>query len=208
MRTYPKAAAGIAVTGAALIAAVGLAAAPAFAAVTTATVSGSSSTGALTATATSPTLTDSTTGTKLTCTSAAATATVANGTHTGGPSIQVGTITGATWNTCKLNSITFTVTANTLPWPLSATDPTTSAGNTNTVLTGITANLSGLCTATITGTVTGYYSNSAHSLVLNAGTLTVSGVGGLCLGLINNGDHVVYAASYVVSPTTLALNAS
>ena len=54
--------------------------------------------------------------------------------------------------------------------------------------------------ATITGTPVygGYYSNSTHSLVLNAGTLTVSAVSGLCLGLINNGDHVVYAASYVV----------
>lgn len=208
MRKFSRTAAGGVVTGAAFIAAIGLAASPASAAVSTATVSGSGSGGAITATAASPTLTDSTTGTKLTCTSAAATGVVANGTTTGGPSIQVGTITGATWNTCKLNSITFTVTANSLPWSLNAVDPTDASGNTDGSLTGVVAKLSGLCTATISGSVTGHYSNSTHTLVLDNGTLTVSGVGGLCLGLINNGDSVVYKANYVVSPSTLALNAS
>jgi len=208
MRKFSRTAAGTAVTGAAFIAAIGLAASPASAAVSSVVVSGSSSTGAVTATASAPTLTDNTTGTKLTCTSAAASASIPNGTHAGPAPVKVGTITAATWNTCKLNSITFSVTSNSLPWNVNITNVTDASGNTPGSLTGVVAKLSGLCTATITGSVTGHYSNSTHTLVIDNGTLTVSGVSGLCLGLINNGDSVTYKANYVVTPSTLAINAS
>lgn len=200
MRKFTRTAAGGAVTGAAFLAAFALGASPAFAAPTSATVSGSSSTGAVTATASAPTLTDNTTGTKLTCTSSSATATIKNGTTTGTPPIKVGTINTVTWNTCKLNSITFSVAASATPWNVNITGVTDSSGNSAGSLTGVVAKLSGLCTATVSGTATGHYANGSHALVIDGGTLTVSGVGGLCLGLINNGDTVTYAANYVVSP--------
>jgi hypothetical protein len=209
MRKFTKAASGTAVTGAALVAAIGLAAAPAFATVSSAVVTGSTgSGGAITATATTPTLTDNTTGAKLTCTSAAASGLVPNGTYTAGAptSIKVGTVTASTWNTCKLNSITFGVTAQSLPWNLNVTGATAS-GSTPASLTGVSAKLTGLCTATITGSVTGSYVNSSHTLALTSGSLSVSGVGGLCLGLINNGDSITYKANYVVTPA-LQVNAT
>lgn len=97
--------------------------------------------------------------------------------------------------------------ANATPWNLNATGATVS-GATPGSITGVNATLSGACNATVTGTVTGKYTNATHTLSINAGTLVVSGVSGLCLGLINNGDAVVYNANYVVTPATLAVNAT
>ncbi|NUS13219.1 MAG: hypothetical protein HOY69_17760 [Streptomyces sp.] len=210
MRKLTRAFTGTAATGVAIIAAVGLAAAPAFATVSSATVSGSTGTnGAFSATASGPTLTDSNTKVKLTCSSATASGTAPNGTYTTGAptAIPVASLNTLGWSQCTISGIGFTVTANATPWKLNATGPT-SGGVTPGSITGVNAKLSGACTATVTGTVTGSYNNGTHTLSINAGTLTVSGVSGLCLGLINNGDSVVYAANYVVTPSTLAVNAT
>jgi hypothetical protein len=210
MRKLTKAATGTAVTGAAIIAAVGLAAAPAFASVSSVTVSGSTgSGGALSATATNPTLTDTNTGVQLICTSATASGTAPNGTFTSGAptAIEVASLSTLGWNSCTISGISFSVKANSTPWALNATGAT-SGGVTPGSITGVNATLSGACDATVSGAVTGTYTNSTHTLAINAGTLTVSGVSGLCLGLINNGDSVVYNANYVVTPSTLAVNAT
>ena len=211
MRNLKKAFTGTAVTGVAIVAAIGLAAAPAFASVSSATISGSTNTGgAFTATASNPTLVDNKTGATLKCTSSTATGNAVNGTYTAGAptAISVATLSKITWSGCTLLGIPFSVTGSGYPWSLNATGPTAS-GVTPGSITGVHATLSGACVATVTGTVTGTYSNTPHTLAINAGTLTTSGVSGLCLGQINNGDSVTYKANYVVtSPTTLALNAS
>ena len=210
MRKLTRAFTGTVTTGAAIAAVVGLAAAPAFASVSSATVSGNTnSNGAITATATSPTLTDTKTGVKLTCASATASGTAANGTYTAGAptAIKVASLSTLGWNQCTISGIGFTVKANATPWALNATGATVS-GATPGSITGVNATLSGACNAIVTGTVTGKYTNSTHTLSINGGNLVVSGVSGLCLGLINNGDAVVYNANYVVSPATLAVNAT
>lgn len=210
MRKLTRAFTGTAATGAAIIAAVALAAAPAFATVNTATVSGNTnSDGSFSATASGPTLTDTKTKVKLTCASATAAGTAKNGTYTAGApnAIAVASLTTLKWNQCTISGIAFTVTANSTPWSLNATGATAS-GVTPGSITGVNATLAGACNAHVTGTVTGTYANSSHTLAINAGTLTVSGVSGLCLGLINNGDAVVYNANYVVTPATLAVNAT
>jgi hypothetical protein len=206
MRNFTKAATGSVVTGAAFAAVLGLAASPAFA--LTSVVTGSSTSGAITASAATPTLTDTTTGTKLTCTSSSATGNVPNGTHT-----PVGTISAATFATCKGPAgITFTVTAQGTPWSINATGAT-SGGVTAGSLTGVRAKLSGLCNATFAGsasstsgaTLTGTYTNSTHTLSITGGSLKAYSVSGLCLGLINNNDLATFNAKYVVSPA-LQLN--
>jgi hypothetical protein len=210
MRKLTRAFTGTATTGAAIVAAVGLAAAPAFATVSSATVSGSTgSGGAFTATATSPTLTDSKTKVKLTCASATASGTAVNGTYTAGApnAIKVASLTTLGWTQCTISGIPFTVKANATPWALNATGATAGSVTPGSI-TGVNASLTGACNATVTGTVTGSYTNSTHTLSINAGTLVVSAVSGLCLGLINNGDAVVYNANYVVTPSTLAINAT
>ncbi|MEU6850158.1 hypothetical protein ABZ901_09550 [Actinacidiphila alni] len=205
MHTFSRTAKGGMVAGVAIASAFGLAVSPASA--VTYTVSGSSSTGAITASAATPTLTDTTTGTKLTCTSSAATATVTNGSHGG----TLGTINTVSWNTCKVGGITFSVAAQGLPWTLTGTAATTSAGVTVGTLSGVKATLSGLCNATFasptsasTGaTLNATYTNSTHTLEITGGTLKAYSVSGLCLGLINTNDLATYAAKYVVSPSTL-----
>ncbi|MFI0722910.1 hypothetical protein [Streptomyces sp. NPDC021224] len=198
MRKFTKAFTGTAATGAAIIAAIGLAAGPASAVTPTqVTISGSGTNGAFTATASKPTLKDNKTGVTLNCSSAAAAGTATNGTHAG---TQAATLTSLTWTSCNISGIGFGVTANATPWSLNATDVTNASGVTAGNITGVNATLSGACNATVTGTVTGTYTNSTHTLAINAGTLTVSGVSGLCLGLINNGDSVTYTANYVTTP--------
>lgn len=198
MRKLTKAFTSTAATGAAIVAAIGLAAGPASAVTPTqVTISGSNSDGSFTALASNPTLKDNNTGVTLTCASSSAKGTAVNGTHSGN---QAATLSSVTWSSCNLSGIPFSVTANALPWALNATDVTNSSGVTPGNITGVNAKLSGACTATVSGTVTGTYTNGSHTLAINAGNLTVSGVSGLCLGLINNGNSVTYTANYVTTP--------
>jgi hypothetical protein len=210
MRKLTRALTGTATTGAAIAAVVGLAAAPAFASVNSATVSGNTNAnGSITANATGPTLTDTKTGVKLTCASASAAGTAPNGTYTTGAptAIPVASLATLGWTQCTISGIAFTVTATSTPWILNATGPTV-GGITPGSIPNVHATLSGACNATVAGAVTGNYNNSTHTLTINGGTLSVTGISGLCLGLINNGDAVVYNAGYVVTPATLAVNAT
>jgi hypothetical protein len=152
-------------------------------------------------------LNDTTTGSALTCTSSSAGGTVNTGTGVG-PTL--GSISSLSFASCTgpLN-ITFTVTANSLPYPLVGTGATVS-GVTPGQVTGVNARLSGpLCSATVTGTAAGSYSNTTRRLTLSGSpTLTISNVSG-CFGLLNNGDTASFAATYNVvgSPTNpIAIN--
>jgi hypothetical protein len=196
---------GLATVGAALVAAIGLAAGPA-SALTSVVVTGG---GNISGTATNPTLRDNRSGATIVCTSGNATGVVPTATYPGPAPVKVGTINTATWITCKMSSITFTVAAQALPWDIKVTGPTDSTGKTPGELTYVKATLSGTCNATVEGKATGYFQNgAAPALVLNGGTLTVTSASGLCLGLIATGDSVTYNATYVVTPTTLNVLAS
>ncbi|WP_333771814.1 hypothetical protein [Streptomyces sp. IBSBF 2435] len=196
------------VTGAAIAAAVGLAASPASAAGTW-TVTGG---GNFTASASKPTLKDTNTGTTLNCTSSAATGSAPNGTGlsgTGIASIATLSFTGCTGPA----GISFTVSAQGLPWHINAGSYNATTGVTTGTLTGVIAKLSGLCNATFadpsgvtTGaTLTATYTNSTHTLAITGGNLKAYSVSGICLGLINSNDLAVFNGSYVVNLTTLKI---
>ncbi|SEO25793.1 hypothetical protein [Actinacidiphila rubida] len=193
------------VTGSAIAAALVLAAAPANAAPTW-TVSGG---GTFTGTSTNSVLTDSNTGTQLKCTSSTAKGSATNGTNL--PGAGIGSITSVTWTNCTgpLN-ITFTVTAQGLPWALNAVSY--AAPVTTGTLTGVKAHISGTgCTADFGGATSGStatldvkYNNTTHVLsLLGTGNLHAWSVSGLCLGLINSGDATGYKGDYSLSPATL-----
>jgi hypothetical protein len=195
------------VTGAAFAAALGLAISPASAAGTW-TVTGG---GAFTGTSTNTVLKDSATGTTLTCKTSTATGTAAN--TTGASGTGIASIASVAWTSCSGPlGITFTVTADNLPWSLNAVSY--SGGVTTGTLTGVEAHISGLgCTATFAGasattpaTLDVTYTNSTHDLkVLGTGNLHAYNVSGTCLGLINSGDATTYSGDYTVSPTTLQI---
>jgi len=183
--------------GAAAAATVTFSVTPAFAATTYTVSPGGSYSGS----AGTTTLTDSSTSTTLTCTSAKASGTLKSGSGLSGTGI--GTITSTAFNNCTGPlGITFTVTQSGT-WNLNLTSYTspTSKG----YISGISAKLSGTsCTATVTGSADGSYSNTTGVLTLapvsgSGHTLTVSGVSG-CFGLINNGNTVTFKGAYTISP--------
>jgi hypothetical protein len=202
-KTVLKRLASLLVAGAAA-AAVALTAVPAHAAGTW-TVTGSPG-GTLSGAAGVTTLTDGTVVLK--CVSSTATGTIVNGVYATGTNIAQ--ITGITFTTCTGPlGLKFTVTQSGV-WALNAVNY--AAGVTQGTITNVTAGLSGPgCTATVTGSVAGSYTNSTATLFVDPslntalGTqLTISGVSG-CFNLIHNGDHPTFNGSYVLTPNTIAI---
>jgi hypothetical protein len=195
------------VTAGAAVTATGFAS-PAFAA--TWTVSGNTNAdGSYSASAGTTTLKDG--NTTLTCTSATAGGVLQNGAYATGDNI--GSITSATFTSCSGPlGLRFTVSQN-APWTINAVQPDATAGVTDGTITGVDATLSGPgCAANVTGGVPGTYTNGTGVLAAsptapnpNAVQLTISGVSG-CFGLIRNGDHPTFTASYSVSPSSIAIS--
>ncbi len=196
-----KTSAAALVTAAAAAATLGLGVAPAFAAPWT--ISGNTNAdGHYNGTAGTTTLKDTTTGTVLTCTSATATGQLANGTYT---TNAVGTVSATTFTSCTGPlGLTFNVT-QVGTWTVNALS-SAGGGVTNGSITGVGATISGPgCSASVTGSVTGTYTNGTAKLAVNSGGLTISGVSG-CLGLIKNGDASTFTATYSIAPSTIAIN--
>jgi hypothetical protein len=139
------------------------------------------------------TLKDTRSNNTLTCTSSSSTADIPSGSNNGSP---LGTVTALSFSSCTgpLN-ISFTVTPSGLPYKL---DATSSSGGVTDGTMAVSASLSGsLCTATVSGTVDGTYTNSTHTLAVSpdGNLLTVKSAS--CLGVISKGDVVDFNGSYV-----------
>jgi hypothetical protein len=139
------------------------------------------------------TLKDTRSNNTLTCTSSSSTADIPSGSNNGSP---LGTVTALSFSSCTgpLN-ISFTVTPSGLPYQL---DATSSSGGVTDGTMAVSASLSGSsCTATVSGTVDGTYTNSTHTLAVSpdGNLLTVKSAS--CLGIISKGDVVDFNGSYV-----------
>jgi hypothetical protein len=204
-----------AVTAAAL--AIGLGATTALAATTlTVKVTGSSSTGAISASTSKTTFKDTRSGVTVTCTSSKSKATVANGTHTGTSPVKIGSVSSLSFTGCTGPTGAVTIKVNKLPYSLKI-DSKTVSGKTDGMVTGVnnTVITTG-CSFVVTGSAPGFYNNGTHTLTqtpklpitpLNKAVLTVSGVSG-CAGLVLNGDHATFTATYTVSPSSLKITSS
>jgi hypothetical protein len=196
--------------------AIGLSATMALATTATLTVkvSGSSSTGTVTASSSKTVLTDN--GVSVTCTSSKATSVIKNGTHMGTSPVGIGTVTKLSFSGCTGPLGGVTVTVHSLPYKLSI-DSKTVSGKTDGIISGVNTFVSTTgCSFTTSGSAPGFYNNGNHTLnmtsklpitPLNKAQLTISGVSG-CAGLIHNGDHPTYTATYTVSPTSLKITSS
>jgi hypothetical protein len=157
--------------------------------------------GSFSASAANPTL--SVPNATLTCDSSAASGSLKTGSGNAGAGL--GSISSLTFSGCSLAGISFNVTVSS-PLSLNAL----SVGASNRVLSsvsGVKATISdpdGLCTASFAGpgggnaTVTGYFDNATHQLVVNAGNLQATSAD--CLGLINPGDAATFEAAYSTNP--------
>ena len=90
-------------------------------------------------------------------------------------------------------------------------------GKTDAVISNVQVTVSQTgCSLKVTGTAPGYYNNSKHELVMTPSLpvkvskkpqLTIGDVSG-CAGLISNGDHPTYSATYKVSLKKLKISSS
>jgi hypothetical protein len=152
-------------------------------------------------------LTDNNTGSAVTCTSSTATGAFTTGMDVG-PTLGAVSAIGFSNCTGPLG-ITFTATANSLPYSITATGPTV-GGVTPGEVPGVNVRISGpLCSATVTGAAPGRYNNATRRVnLLSGATLTISNVSG-CLGLLNDGDTASVTTAYnmVGSPSNpIAIN--
>lgn len=190
-------------TGAAAALAIGFGASSALAATLTVKVTGG---GSYTASSSNTVLTDG--SVSLTCTGSKAGGSIPTKTYTGATSpVKVGTSSSLSFSGCTGPLGPVTVTVNKLPYSVKV-DSKTVSGKTDGMITGVntTVSMTG-CSFTVTGSAPGFYTNSGHTLTLtptlptkplNTAQLTVSGVSG-CAGVVNNGDHPTYKATYKVS---------
>ncbi|MFI6725851.1 hypothetical protein NRF20_07775 [Streptomyces sp. R-74717] len=118
--------------------------------------------------------------------------------------LGIGDINTIKFNTCDVAGISFTVTMKASPWKIDAlsvdsANPNRVKGN----VSSISAHVSGVgCSADFTGTVHGYYDNSAGDLVIDGTGNNLVASNASCLGLITNGDVASFNASYHVTMTS------
>ncbi len=192
---------------------VGLSAAPAMAA-TTLKVKVTNG-GSYTATSSKTVFTDKTVS--VTCSTVGSTPAskgtgkVPTATTTATSPVKIGTVATLAFNNCT-SPLTGKVTTTTkaLPYSLKIDSKTNSTGQTDGIITGVDANVKTTgCSFTVKGSSPGFYTNSTHKLTLtttsklpikplNSARLTVSNVVG-CAGLVVNGDHPTFKATYTVS---------
>jgi hypothetical protein len=194
-------------TAAAAAAIIGLSVGPALAAThLTVKVSGG---GSYRATAGKTVLTDN--GVSVTCTGSKASGKISSGTHRGNAPLKVGTAAKLSFTKCSgpLGSVTTKIKST--PYSVKANSKTSRAGNTDALITGtnVSVSMTG-CSFKVTGSSPGYFSNKKHTLNMTSklpvkeitkgksAELTVSGVVG-CAGLVKNGDHPTFTATYKVS---------
>jgi hypothetical protein len=199
--------------GAAAALAVGLGATTALAA-TTLTVKVTNG-GKYKATASATGLKDN--GVSVTCSStpttkaSTATGSIPTATTTGTSPVKIGTAATLNFKNCSGPLGTVTVKVNDLPYAVRVDSKTNSAGQTDVMITGVNTSVSMTgCSFTVTGRAPGFYANKTHQLKmtpqlpitpLNKAQLTISNVTG-CAGVVTNGDHPTFRASYTLSRAT------
>jgi hypothetical protein len=141
------------------------------------------------------------------CTGSKGSGKIANGTHHGRAPVTVGSVAKLKFTGCSgpLGGVSTTVHGKPA---LKVDSKTNSKGETDAVITGVDVSVkTGSCSFKVTGTAPGYYSNKSHELIMTThlptkaatkASLTISDVS-QCLGVVTNGQHPTYSATYKVS---------
>lgn len=136
------------------------------------------------------------------------TGTIATATHKANSPVTVGTVKTLTFGNCTGPLGKVTTKTNKLPYTVKVDSKTNSSGQTDGMITGVNVHVSMTgCSFNVTGSAPGFWTNGKHTLTvtpkppikpLNTARLTVGGVSG-CAGLVKNGDHPTFKATYGVS---------
>jgi hypothetical protein len=209
--TIAKRAGGLLLAAATAASLIGLAASPAMASTPKLTVKVSGG-GSFTATAKTSVLTDGKVSVTCTSTKKAAasdgTGVIKSGTDKGSAPVKVGTTAKLAFNNCTSIAGPVDTKIESLPYSVNVDSATTSKGDTDGIISGVKATVdvpSVGCKFTVSGSAPGYYANGTHTLnvtsklptkALVKAELTVSGVNSSCLGLVHDGDHPTFTATY------------
>jgi hypothetical protein len=147
---------------------------------------------------------------KVTCSSSKASGKLANGTHRGAAPVKVGTAAKLSFSNCQSAAGAVTTTIHSTPYAVAANSKTNRKGFTDAIISGTNVTVTATaCSFTVTGSASGYFSNKTHQLIITPklpikpvkrAQLTVSNVSvGNCGGLVHNGDHPTFTATYKVS---------
>jgi hypothetical protein len=213
--TIGKRAASVLLASAATAAVIGLGAAPALASTPPKLTVTVGSGGTFTATAKTSVLTDG--KVSVTCSTKGKTA-ASDGTGAikspkgkGTAPVKVGTTAKLAFNNCTSIAGSVVTKVESLPYSVEVDSATNRKGDTDGIISGVkvavTVPAVG-CKFMVTGSAPGYYANGSHTLNVTSNLptkslvkaeLTVSGVNANCLGLIHNGDHPGFVATYALS---------
>jgi hypothetical protein len=168
--------------------------------------------GKFTTTAKTTTLSDK--GTNVTCSTkgktpaSSASGNIPSGTKKGNSPVKVGTASNLKFNNCVSIAGKVTTKVESEPYFVAIDSKTNKKGETAGFIGGIKVKVTTFaCSFMVTGTAPGYYTNGKHTLTMSPklpvktttkAQLTVSKVSG-CLGLVHNGDHPTYSATYTLS---------
>jgi hypothetical protein len=140
-----------------------------------------------------------------------ATGSIPTATTTATSPVKIGTAATLNFKNCAGPNGKVTVKVNDLPYAVRVDSKTNSAGQTDVMISGVNASVSmASCSFTVTGRAPGFYANGTHQLrmtpqlpvtPLNKARLTISNVTG-CSGVVKNGDHPTFRASYTLSRAT------
>lgn len=140
----------------------------------------------------------------VTCSGGSFTGAATNGTGLSGTGLV--SLTAFSLGTCTSTPpIGLSVTA--LPYSIDATSYDSFTQTTSGVMNGVWINASSpFCSFRVTGRAGVRFSNLADALEISptGSALTVTNVSG-CLGIVSNGNIATIAATYAVTPTSLAL---
>ncbi|MEV3853274.1 hypothetical protein AB0J38_02995 [Streptomyces sp. NPDC050095] len=135
---------------------------------------------------------------ELQCASSSASGSLKSGSGLAGDGI--GNINALSFAGCNLAGIDFDVTTDpaSFPWKVNVSGMS-STDRADGTITGIRATISGFsCVATFSGSVTGWYQNSNHTLHVTGGGSLAAENDANCLGLISPGDHADFNGDYVL----------
>jgi hypothetical protein len=149
----------------------------------------------------------------VTCTKSAASGKLARTTDKGKAPLKIGTAAKLSFSKCTGPLGPLTTTVNKTPYAVEANSKTSNKGKTKgdtaAIISGVDVTVSQTgCSFKVTGSAPGYYSNSKHELIMTPKSpvkglakaqLTIGDVSG-CLGVIVDGQHPTYAATYKISP--------
>jgi hypothetical protein len=154
-------------------------------------------------------------GVNVDCSSSKGSGKLPSGTHKHASPVKLGTVAKLSFTGCTSLAGPVTTHVNAVA-VLNADSKTNGKGQTDAIITNVKVSVSTTaCSFTVTGSAPGYYTNKTHTLTMTPkppvrgakkAQLTISNASAGCAGVVSNGDHPTYKASYKVSLRRLTIS--